>query len=182
MSILISSGPLTNIDETARDPSSGRSQVRQFSLNSPSSQSWIDGQLIAYGIRNPAGLAFSLSSPASKLYIVENGASIDNITGLTPKFVNDNPADEMETVNLNSGLGKWYGFPDCTTIWNPTADPDGVPQYVNFSQGQQFSLHLQDGRDDAWCAKASNNRPPTVSFQVSFLSSLSCRVSPDLTI
>jgi hypothetical protein len=95
--ILIASGPLTNIDATARDPSSGRSQIRRSTITSPAvPQTWLSGQLIAYGIRNPAGFAFppSAISPVPlvpKLYVVENGASIDNVTGLTPIFVNDNP-------------------------------------------------------------------------------------------
>lgn len=164
--ILIAAGPLTNTDETARDPSSGRSQIRRFSLNNKSIQSFLSGELIAYGIRNPAGFAFSPISPASTLYVVENGASIDNVTGLTSTFVNDNPADELESVNLVGGLGKSYGFPDCTSIWNPQADPTRDPQYVNFTVGEQFSLHLEDSRDDKWCQKPKNNNPPALAFQV----------------
>lgn len=165
-SILIASGPLTNIDETARDPSSGRSQIRRFALGSNATQSYLSGELIAYGIRNPAGFAFSPISPASTLFVVENGASIDNVTGLTATFVNDNPADELESVDLVHGLGRSYGFPDCTTIWNPKADPAGDPQYVNFTVGEQFSLELEADRDNDWCSKPQNNLPPSLSFQV----------------
>jgi hypothetical protein len=156
---------LENIDPTARDPASGRSQIRRFSLRSSSPQTWISGELLAYGIRNPAGFAFSPLSP-TKLAIVENGASIDNVTGLTSAFVNDNPADELELVDLRRDKGASFGFPDCSTIWNGSADPSGVPQYVGFARGQQFSLHLEAGRDDAWCAVVANNRPPALSFQV----------------
>jgi glucose/arabinose dehydrogenase len=101
--------------------------------------------------------------------VVENGASIDNVTGLTATFVNDNPADELNVVNLETGLGKSYGFPDCTTLWNPDADPIGDPQYTLLSKGDQISLHLDPTRNDAWCRGVSNNVPPILSFQVSKL-------------
>ncbi|KAG7097828.1 hypothetical protein E1B28_005145 [Marasmius oreades] len=171
--LLVGSGPLTNIDETARDPSSGRSQVRRFPLLSPVSPAtplpWSSGRVIAYGIRNPAGFAFSPASAVTQgLYIVENGASIDNVTGLTPAFVNDNPADELEILApgvSSSALPKFFGFPDCSTLWNPQADPSGVPQYVGDHRGDQFSLHLDPVRDDQWCRQKNNNAPPKLSFQ-----------------
>lgn len=165
--ILVATGPLTNIDVTARDPTSLRSQIRHFSFETGSDQpqSFSNGALIAFGIRNPAGFAFSPISP-STLYVVENGASIDNVTGLTPTFVNDNPADELEKVNLHSPVIS-YGFPDCTTLWNPIADPLGDPQYVNLTRGTQISLLLDPNRGDAWCRNISNNTPPKLAFAVS---------------
>jgi glucose/arabinose dehydrogenase len=166
--MLVANGPLTNIDPTARDPSSGRSQIRNFVLprsNHSAPLQWSSGQIIAYGIRNPAGFAFHPSS-SEHLYVVENGASIDNVTGLTAAFVNDNPADEINLVRLNGTL-KFYGFPDCTTLWNPKADPIGDPQYVGLKPGDQISLLLEPDRDDAWCSSSANNVPPVLSFQVS---------------
>ncbi|PPQ80786.1 hypothetical protein CVT26_015201 [Gymnopilus dilepis] len=186
--LLIATGPLENIDVTARDPSSGRSQIRRFVL--PSSQSslplqWSNGQVIAFGIRNPAGFAFAPTLPgglaptgplASRaLFVVENGASIDNVTGLTSAFVNDNPADELEFVTYPTKLTgvsgvkipapKSYGFPDCTTLWNGSADPVGDPQFVGKPRGYQFSLNLEPSRGDAFCHDTANNQPPSLSFQ-----------------
>ncbi|KAJ7084754.1 soluble quino protein glucose/sorbosone dehydrogenase [Mycena crocata] len=166
--LLIAAGPLTNIDPTARDPASGRSQIRRFVLPSSGCQSqtplqWSAGEIIAYGIRNPAGFAFHPSS-SNQLYALENGASIDNVTGLTSTFVNDNPADEINLVTLDGEL-EFYGFPDCTTLWNPQADPAGDPQYVGLEQGDQISLLLEADRDDAWCASSANNVPPVLSIQ-----------------
>ncbi|KAI0027750.1 soluble quino protein glucose/sorbosone dehydrogenase [Vararia minispora EC-137] len=163
--LLIASGPGNNIDPTAREPSSGRSQVRAFPLNAslPSSPlQYTSGALIAYGIRNPAGFAFSPLGE-KKLFVVENGASIDNVTGLAASFVNDNPADELNVVSPHST--PYFGFPDCTTMWNGSADPVGDPQYASFARGEQFSLNLEADRDDAWCQNASNNVPPQSSFQ-----------------
>ncbi|KAJ7292675.1 hypothetical protein C8J57DRAFT_4053 [Mycena rebaudengoi] len=163
--LLVGAGPFTNIDPTARDPASGRSQIRSFTLpySVSSPLQWTSGQVVAYGIRNPAGFAFAPLSD-NQLYVVENAASIDNVTGLTPTFVNDNPADEINLVHLNEAA-KSYGFPDCTTLWNPQADPVGVPQYTDRSRGDQISLLLEPERDDEWCASSSNNAPPALSFQ-----------------
>lgn len=83
-SLLVSNGPLDNIDATATDPSNGRSQIRRFALP-PGARStpytWPSGgELIAYGIRNPAG--FSLGPKLTQgilpptLWAIENGASL----------------------------------------------------------------------------------------------------------
>ena len=172
--ILVSSSLASNIDLTARDPSSGRSQIRSFLLPSPAStapaQDFFSGKLLAFGIRNPAGFAF-LPPVSSNLWVVENGASIDDVTGLTAAFVNDNPADELEFVQLDAPVGTntFFGFPDCTTVWNPKADPTGDPRFLRFHTGEQFSLQLEPSRDDAWCQNATNNVPPRLSFQVRIL-------------
>ncbi|EIN09066.1 soluble quino protein glucose dehydrogenase, partial [Punctularia strigosozonata HHB-11173 SS5] len=171
--LIVSSALSENIDSTARDPSSGRSQLRLFPLPSSSSVVPIDffnGTLLAFGIRNPAGFAFLPDITSSKkLWVVDNGASIDNVTGLTAAFVNDNPADELNFVDLtgsdSSSSAPFYGFPDCTTLWNPDADPAGDPQFTSFHTGEQFSLDLEPERDDAWCQDPANNVPPRISFQ-----------------
>ncbi|KAJ8517821.1 hypothetical protein ONZ45_g5046 [Pleurotus djamor] len=169
--ILVGSGPLTNIDLTARLPGSGRSQVRRFLIPLTSvPPTWLSGQLVAYGIRNPAAFATApqslASSKISDLYILDNGASIDNVTGITPPFANDNPADELILVEGTAAAqGKFYGFPDCTTLWNGDADPVGVPQYVGFAPGDQFSFNLDPIRDDDWCRTRSNQLPPVRPFQ-----------------
>ena len=179
--ILVGSGPKTNIDMTARVPSSGRSQVRLFHLDTsqPIPLKWTDGVVVAYGIRNPAGFTFvngtsSGLTAANTLLIVDNGASIDNVTGVT--FANDNPADEINRVTLspNETLPPYFGFPDCSTLWNPEADPTGVPQYATFSRGAQFSFNLSTissdstgPRNDVWCQNVTNNQPPVFNFQAS---------------
>ncbi|XP_006462984.1 hypothetical protein AGABI2DRAFT_224678 [Agaricus bisporus var. bisporus H97] len=178
--ILVGSGPKTNIDITARDPASGRSQIRSFSLltKQPWPLNWENGVVVAYGIRNPAGFAF-VPSPqvgpvdSQTLLVVENAPSIDNVTGLTAAFANDNPADEIESVTI-SATGNTtpasYGFPDCATLWNGAADPTGVPQYKDSPRGTQFSLNLPSlstplPRLDPWCQNMTNNHPPAFNFQ-----------------
>ncbi|KAI0789184.1 hypothetical protein C8Q75DRAFT_177587 [Abortiporus biennis] len=169
---ILASCPLSeNIDPTARDPNSGRSQIRSFPLPSTSSpstsQDFFSGTLLAFGIRNPAGFAFHpLDSSLTKLWIIDNGASIGNVTGLTDTFVNDNPADELNVAEIQKGKeNNFFGFPDCTTIWNPKVDPTGDPQFINFRTGEQFSLQLESERDDEWCQNIENNIPPRLSFQ-----------------
>lgn len=81
-SLLVSDGPLENIDATASNPRNGRSQIRRFALSTLGTPYiWPSGgQLIAYGIRNPAG--FSLGPKLTQallpptLWTVENGASL----------------------------------------------------------------------------------------------------------
>lgn len=173
--LFVSSSLSANIDLTARDPASGRSQIRSFALPQPSSsspqaeaaQDFFSGELLAFGIRNPAGFAF-LPPTSAQLWVVDNGASIDNVTGLTAAFVNDNPADELEFVDLAAppATNRFYGFPDCTTIWDPAADPQGDTGFLDFHTGEQFSLRLEPQRDDAWCQQPRNNVPPRMSFQV----------------
>lgn len=177
IAILVGSGPKTNIDITARVPGSGRSQVRLFHLNTFRSIpfEWTDGIVIAYGIRNPAGFTIvNGTSSANTLLIVDNGASINNVTGIT--FANDNPADEINTVILspNDTFPPFFGFPDCSTLWNPKADLIDDPEYATLSRGAQFSFNLPTvssestgPRDDAWCQNATNNRPPAFNFQAS---------------
>lgn len=81
-SLLVSDGPLENIDATASDPSNGRSQIRRFALPAPATPYiWpLGGELIAYGIRNPAGLSLGPKLTQGvlppTLWAVENGASL----------------------------------------------------------------------------------------------------------
>ena len=183
--ILVSSALAENIDPTARDPTSGRSQIRAFNLSSATStltvQDFFSGTLIAFGIRNPAGFAFLPPRSFDNLWVVDNGASIDNVTGLTSTFVNDNPADELNRVKTplsqNTSHNRFYGFPDCTTLWNPLADPIGDPQFTHLRTGDQFSLNLETDRNDSWCRSLQNNVPPRLSFQVGHTSIIELIVS-----
>ncbi|KAF8646502.1 hypothetical protein AX16_007179 [Volvariella volvacea WC 439] len=177
VAILVGSGPLTNIDPTARDPANGRSQIRRFPLNTlnPVPLTWARGQILAYGIRNPGGFTWSpptVISPIQRrqLYVVENGASIDDVNGFTATFANDNPSDELNVVTLPLASdpvspSRSYGFPDCAPLWNPSADPLGNPEFVGLRRGTQFSLRLERTRNDEWCRNTTNNIPPVLNFQ-----------------
>ncbi|KAF5379416.1 hypothetical protein D9615_006536 [Tricholomella constricta] len=180
--LLVGAGPLTNIDLTARDPASGRSQIRRMvfppiapPIFPPPALPWANGEVVAYGIRNPAGFAdgVDLTVPpiaTRVLYVVENGASINSVKGITPLFANDNPSDELEFVRYPTSSPSTiapdsYGYPDCTSLWNGDADPAGVPQYVGFPRGSQISLNLDALHDASWCKDPANNQPPSLNFQ-----------------
>ena len=132
-SLLVSDGPLSNIDFTAQIPSNGRSQIRRFAIGTnaslvpPGGFLWTGAQaeLIAFGIRNPAG--FTLGPSPSRpldLWVVENGASLNDIIG--DNASTNNPADELEFVDLSAGkFGKFFGFPFCHTGENHKVDCGG---------------------------------------------------------
>ncbi|TFY71113.1 hypothetical protein EVG20_g1901 [Dentipellis fragilis] len=142
--LLISSCRGENVDPTARDPASGNPQIRSFTLSSLAHApvNFTSGVLVADDTRGG-----------------EWGLYRQYHT-----FVNDNPADEDELVDL-SPSAKFYGFPDCMTLWSAHADPIGDLQFVGLPRGSQFSLELESSRGDDWCRDSVNNQPPHVIFQ-----------------
>ncbi|PPR04648.1 hypothetical protein CVT24_011866 [Panaeolus cyanescens] len=182
VAVLIGTGPKTNIDPTARNPASGRSEIRRFQISgiSQAPQVWTSGRVIADGLRNPTGFAFPppatgiATARAQTLAIVENGAAIDNVTGISAAFANDNPAHEFNVATFplpgaNGALpntnAQTFGFPDCASLWNPNADPTTDRQFVNRARGFQFSLELDSARGDDFCQQVANNVPPVLNFQ-----------------
>jgi len=173
--ILVGTGPMTDLDATARDPSSGRSSIRRYPipLTTSSSYAFADGQTVAYGIRNPTGFSMYPSNGVSlkQLYVVDNAAELDTNATFSPTFSADNPADEFQFVQYvvdqdnNIPVPRFYGYPDCATLWEPGADPTNVPGFLTAHRGTQFSVASNPGRGDAWCMNVTNNVPPVVPFQ-----------------
>ena len=64
-----------------------------------------EGTLLAFGIRNAAGLllALDLTTRPGDLRVVENGASLDDFVG--EESAVDNLADELVSVSLCVGAG-----------------------------------------------------------------------------
>ncbi|KAI5118404.1 hypothetical protein M0805_007538 [Coniferiporia weirii] len=170
--LLVSDGPLSNIDFTAQIPSNGRSQIRRFLLGPAGSFaplvptggfSWTGfpgGKLIAFGIRNPAGLSLAPNPEVrpNELWVVENGASLNTVIGDSGST--DNPADELEFVELQGQSVKFYGFPFCHTGFAPLPAPFNVEK-----PGDQFSINSTTGRDNAYCRNPALNIPPRLIFQ-----------------
>ncbi|KAG6916267.1 hypothetical protein DXG01_007611 [Tephrocybe rancida] len=174
--VLVATAPLEDPDPLARDPSTGRSTIRRYPVPAPSSSGYhfSDGQTVAYGIRNPTGFAFNPNGPGGNkdLLVVDNAAELSaNITKFSTVFSASNPADEMQRVQYAVASDgtipppRFYGFPDCATVWNPQADPSNVPSFLGTHKGTQFSVGLNQTRDDAWCSNKTNNVPPVLSFE-----------------
>ena len=53
---------------------------------------------------------------------------------------------------------KWYGYPTCFTVWQPSAFPD-----QNFTIGDQFVVAPNSTFNDTMCKEQST--PPVLSFQ-----------------
>ncbi|KAG6832762.1 hypothetical protein H0H87_000415 [Tephrocybe sp. NHM501043] len=176
--VLVATAPLEDPDPLARDSSTGRSTIRRFPVPAPSSSGYHfnDGQTVAYGIRNPTGFAFNPNAPrdsAKHLFVVDNAAELSaNITKFSTVFAVSNPADELQHVQYaveNDNTippPRFYGYPDCATVWDPQADPSNVPSFLGTHKGTQFSVGLNQTRDDVWCSNATNNVPPVLSFEV----------------
>ncbi|KAG6835787.1 hypothetical protein H0H93_014681 [Arthromyces matolae] len=122
------------------------------------------------------GFAFNPNGPmgiAKDLFVVDNAAELsDNFTEFSTAFAVSNPADESQhvqyTINSDGTITppKFYGSPDCATIWNPQADPGNVTAFLGTHKGTQFSLNLNATRNDAWCSNTNNNVPPVTAFEV----------------
>ncbi|RDB18555.1 L-sorbosone dehydrogenase [Hypsizygus marmoreus] len=183
VAVLVAVGPSVNIDPLARDPNSGRSTIRRFPiplreapLYDPVPFDFSEGQVLAYGLRNPTGFTFhsgwnTFTAGTKNLFVVDNGPELDNVPGLDAAFLSENPADELQQIQYTVGPDseipspQFYGFPDCFTIWNPAADELGVRQYLGTKKGAQFSAQLTPERDDAWCRNKKNNVAPVLPFQ-----------------
>lgn len=107
--VYISRGSGPNIDPLALDIETGSAQIRRFRLSDPSLRTWMDGELVAWGLRNSVGIAMDSRNP-QVIYQLENSA--DNIVSPTwGNVVDDNPAEELNMIDLND-MGRNYGkFP-----------------------------------------------------------------------
>ncbi|KAG6865683.1 hypothetical protein C0991_000296 [Blastosporella zonata] len=175
--VLVATAPLEDPDPLARDSTTGRSTIRRYPVPAPSSSGYHfnDGQTVAYGIRNPTGFAFNpnLQGNTKDLLVVDNAAELsDNITEFSTAFAVSNPADELQRVQYTIASDgtipppKFYGYPDCATVWNPEADPSNVPSFLGTHKGTQFSVGLNETRNDTWCSNVINNVPPVLAYEV----------------
>lgn len=93
--------------------------------------------------------------------------------GITDTFARQNPAGELNVVNTPIPTPPYpydgmapptgFGYPDCVSLWNGTADPVGVPEYVEKPAGTQVSRRV--GQNDTFCGNEENNKAPKVVFE-----------------
>ncbi|QRV97221.1 hypothetical protein RhiJN_25240 [Ceratobasidium sp. AG-Ba] len=170
--IIVSRGSGGNGDNAAIDPTTGRAQIHWFSLkNVPSGKGWAWGQgkILSWGNRNGVGIAFS--KDGNSLWEVEN--SSDNLMWHGVDVHQDNPAEEMNLIPLKDTdsiplARKFYGYPNCFTVWNSTSVPKNATSTAQFTfpTGDQFSvIDPPNNPTDAWCADQKNVVRPSLSFQ-----------------
>ncbi|KAB5588903.1 hypothetical protein CTheo_7658 [Ceratobasidium theobromae] len=167
--LIVSRGAGANLELSSGNVNAGPAQIRRFPLNGPRPAigfAWHQGELLAWGARNSAGIA--ISKDGDDLWAVDNGT--DELTWRGVDVHLDNPAEELNRISLKHCSStpverKFYGYPYCHTAWNASSAPPSTPPF-NFKAGDQFSSVSQPGNpDDAWCANPKNNIRPELSMQ-----------------
>ncbi|TFK60696.1 soluble quino protein glucose dehydrogenase [Pluteus cervinus] len=160
--LIVSIGPASEGNLYAGQASSGVSQIRRFALNAPIptfGHNWMDGEVIAVGVRNGVGLTID---SGNNLWIAENSVDLSlwNDTHIPVSLaspINNNPADELNVVDLDNITGGFYGYPSCATVWDPTG-------FGNFTTGEQFAF-TYTLLNDTSCQSPDINTPPMLTFQ-----------------
>ncbi|KAJ6256323.1 hypothetical protein Dda_8821 [Drechslerella dactyloides] len=148
--LLVSWGSDGNLDWSASNINSGRSQIRGFSISQTSNSPIAfnsGGTIFGWGLRNSVGIGEDLGGG---IWSVENSA--DNIVRNGQDVHNENPAEELNyhglaTDSTNRGN---YGYPECLTAWQMS----GITTGVQFSNGSSSVT-------DAQCAQ---RQAPRISF------------------
>lgn len=159
--LVVSVGSDGNLDMPTQNMAAQRAVVKVFDMNSPPSGGFdftSGGWQAGYGLRNEVGLVFDSDN---NLWGVENSA--DDLTrvanGQTTDIHVDNPAEELNFLgDVSVPNTKWYGYPICFTVWEPSVIPDKT-----FQVGEQFMIQPNSSFNDATCAQRST--PPRLSFQ-----------------
>ncbi|KAH7096096.1 soluble quino protein glucose dehydrogenase [Auriculariales sp. MPI-PUGE-AT-0066] len=112
---------------------------------------YLDGRVLAYGVRNEVGLAEDRSGV---VWGVENRTeSADNLVrvngGVTTDIHQDNPAEKLHKFgDALQTSDKFYGYPFCFSVWNPSLFTGET-----FKTGDWFSQQRSpyQSYNDAWC-------------------------------
>ncbi|ORY11125.1 soluble quino protein glucose/sorbosone dehydrogenase [Clohesyomyces aquaticus] len=136
--LVVSVGSNANIDSATSQQSSGRSQLRIFSIAkvSQASVAYTAGEILGWGLRNSVGVT---ENPVTGgIWSVEN--SVDDMKKNNVDIHNTNPCEELNyhgTLNGTSAeKGANYGYPDCFAAW----DPSVIPNNQNIKVGTQFAI------------------------------------------
>ncbi|ORY61229.1 glucose sorbosone dehydrogenase [Pseudomassariella vexata] len=159
--LLVSKGSGDNVDDRARDRSTGVSQIRAFNMsnlpNTPYDYA-SEGTMLGWGLRNSVGVA---EEPITGgIFSVEN--SVDQITRDGTDIHQDNPGEEMNFHGFLNGStdnqGGNYGYPDCYALW----DTD-IPDVGSMGVGSQFSQEQNATLNDTTCSET--RVAPRLTFQ-----------------
>ncbi|KAF2732810.1 soluble quino protein glucose dehydrogenase [Polyplosphaeria fusca] len=158
--LLVSRGSNGNIDSPTAQESSGRSQIRAFSITKIRSAAadYLTGDILGWGLRNSVGIG---EDPLGGIWSVEN--SVDQMSRENKDIHNTNPCEELNyhgiISNANNTLkGANFGYPQCFAVWDPTV----LPNPGTFKTGQNFAIGNPSGAvTDATC---SSRQAPKLCF------------------
>ncbi|KAH8819380.1 cellobiose dehydrogenase-like protein [Xylogone sp. PMI_703] len=159
--LVIQEGSNSNIDNESVNIKTERAVVKVFDLNSVPSGGYVwttGGYQAGYGLRNEVGLTFDGNS---MLWGVENSSddAQRTVNGQSKDIHQDNPAEELNYLgDVTVSNTKWYGYPTCFTVWQPSLITDR-----QFQTGDQFVMTPNNTFNDASCIQQST--PPRLSFQ-----------------
>jgi glucose/arabinose dehydrogenase len=150
--LYVSIGSAGNVDSKPADIEL-RSQIRRYQLPETLPQGGItypgDGELIASGMRNEAGIFIDAQD---RLWGVENGRDNLSDENLGGDIHNDNPGEE---INLVDGQGsKFYGYPSCFSEHTVNG---------GMGKGSQWADESVSGdlrKTDAFCSDPAEVHPP----------------------
>ncbi|TVY83852.1 Cellobiose dehydrogenase [Lachnellula suecica] len=159
--LLVAQGSDDNWDYESIDPAVARAVVKVFDISAIPKDGYkytTDGYLMGYGLRNEVGLVFDSNN---MLWGVENSGDqlTRTIQGNMTDIHEDNPADKLNYLgDITAPNNKWYGYPTCFTVWQPSAFPG-----QKFAIGDQFVVAPNNTFNDTTCKEKSV--PPILNFQ-----------------
>ena len=158
--LLVSRGSDGNVDEEAKDISSGHCQIKAFNLSSTAQDFTSSGTILGWGLRNSVGVA---EDPVTGgIWSVEN--SVDQLRRNGRDIHQDNPGEEMNFHGYLNGTsteesGGNFGYPSCFALWST----ENFPDRGDLKTGDQFAPSAGDGVDDGTCN--SDFVAPRITFQ-----------------
>ncbi|KAF2640048.1 soluble quino protein glucose dehydrogenase [Massarina eburnea CBS 473.64] len=169
--LVVSVGSNANIDSATSQQSSGRSQLRTFSISkiSQASVAYTTGEVLGWGLRNSVGVT---ENSLGGIWSVEN--SVDDMKKGTTDIHNTNPCEELNYHGTLAGSsaekGANFGYPECFAAWDPSVIPNGA----SYKVGQQFAIGTGS---DSTC---SSRIAPKLCFPA-HTAPLSVRFNPNRT-
>ncbi|KAI1867405.1 hypothetical protein JX265_000757 [Neoarthrinium moseri] len=160
--VLLQVGSNSNLDAAAANKATGRAIIKIFDMSKAPASGYnykTDGEVFGYGLRNEIGFT---ADPNGVVWGVENSGDdfTRTVNGARTDIHKDNPAEKLN--NLGDPLtvrDKWYGYPTCFTVWDPSSFKDNTALKV----GSHFVLAPNSTFNDASCNTQAV--APRLSFQ-----------------
>ncbi|KAK6851229.1 hypothetical protein PG987_000863 [Apiospora arundinis] len=159
--LIVSKGSGGNIDNRAKDVSTGVSQIRAFNMTNATDTPYnyaAQGRMLGWGLRNSVGVAEEPTTGA--IFSVEN--SVDEMSRDGTDVHQDNPGEELNFhgfLNASTeGQGGNYGYPDCFALWDAN-----IPNPQDLKVGSQFPQNQSSILNDTTCNKERVS--PRLTFQ-----------------